>query len=273
MGIVYCCRAENHGVYKKDSAKFASQVDELPKRLQEARITRTDFETFTDLWRKVHQLHVATDLTYNSIGHFRRDDMKVRDRSLPPHPCLLLGINMYMYNLPVLFISARAQQAPHPGPLSPLHPAHLPGRPRLQKIHPSVLFRLSHCGLLPFAVLSSESSMMLTKHIKHTINKTHHITPHPSLPLFCPYIRTCLCTCHSFQSWSSICILVPLKRWWTTVQRASKKITGKPLSDDQVDIIYGALRNELQNHTVVARAPRHKYLWPTNVGTNLHTVR
>lgn len=69
-----------HTTKKKHNKQcdFSCQVDELPKRLQEARITRANFETFTDLWRKVHQLHVATDLTYNSIGHFRRDDMKVR---------------------------------------------------------------------------------------------------------------------------------------------------------------------------------------------------
>mmetsp|Transcript_14222 Transcript_14222/g.42959 ORF Transcript_14222/g.42959 Transcript_14222/m.42959 type:complete len:475 (-) Transcript_14222:1245-2669(-) len=62
------------------------RVDELPKRLQEARITRANFETFTDLWRKVHQLHVATDLTYNSIGHFRRDDMKRASKKITGKP-------------------------------------------------------------------------------------------------------------------------------------------------------------------------------------------
>ena len=46
--------------------------------LQGARITSADFHTFTELWRKVHQLHVATDLTYNSIGRFSRKEMKVR---------------------------------------------------------------------------------------------------------------------------------------------------------------------------------------------------
>lgn len=63
-----------------------SKVSSLPEHLQRAKILRSEFEAFTALWRKVHALTVATDLTYHSVGHFRKDDLKRASRKITGLP-------------------------------------------------------------------------------------------------------------------------------------------------------------------------------------------
>lgn len=63
-----------------------SKVSSLPEHLQRAKILRSEFEAFTELWRKVHALTVATDLTYHSVGHFRKDDLKRASRKITGLP-------------------------------------------------------------------------------------------------------------------------------------------------------------------------------------------
>lgn len=59
-----------------------SKVESLPPELQAAHVSRAEFEAFAELWRNVHALTVATDLTFNSVGHFRKEDLKRASRKI-----------------------------------------------------------------------------------------------------------------------------------------------------------------------------------------------
>lgn len=61
-------------------------MDDLPEELKGAKIPQQSFLTFTQLWRNVHSLAVATDLHFNSMGYFGRADFKVR-RLFPLTSC------------------------------------------------------------------------------------------------------------------------------------------------------------------------------------------
>ncbi len=66
---------------------WRKQVGDLPEELKDAKVPAEAFLAFTELWRNVHALAVATDLHYNSMGYFRRDDFKV-GRMCPFEPSL-----------------------------------------------------------------------------------------------------------------------------------------------------------------------------------------